>query len=135
MRALKYIATNEYELKTFLLSALDAGKLNDLVDFINHQLAITFLKDEEILRLYQLKIRVAMNWFQMGYKELAKKSFVELLADLFLERSKDGTERMLQAGNFTGSIIARIPTQKGLFNVFQKKEEENPLAGLTGDKD
>jgi len=129
---MKYIASNEYELKTFLLTAIERGDIDNLADFLNHQLAVSFITDEEILRIYQLKIRVAMNWLKMGFKELAKKSFIELLADLMLERSKNGTERLLQAGNFAGTIVARIPTQKGLFQIF-KKEEEQPLPGLGGE--
>lgn len=130
-KSTKPILKSEYDLKTFLIE-VSSNKINfqDLLSLVTKELDTSFINEQETKLFYQFLFENILEWTDMGLTDLAKLRLSKLFAELKLEKSVGGFERILQGSNLTGSVIAVLPKSSRLFleKLLPKKEEKPELS-------
>ena len=112
------IVKNEYEQKTYLIRVeTDAINFDNLITLVTKELDTSFINDLQLKYLYQVQFENILEWTSMGLIELAKIRLSKLWGELKIEKSVGGMEDILQhTTGLTGSVVAGLPTHKGLFS-------------------
>lgn len=122
------VMKTEYDQKVYILDIDRRINFNDLISLVTKELDTSFINDQNLKVFYQVNFENVLEWANMGLKDLAKIRLSKLFAELKLEKSVGGFERILQGSTLTGSVIAPLPSKKGLFPVeIVSKKEKNLL--------
>jgi hypothetical protein len=123
----KGIMKSEFDQKTYLIDIDKRMDFNNIITLVTKELDTSFINDPELKLFYQINFENILEWASMGLVELAKMRLSKLFAELKLEKSMGGFERLLQGATLTGNVGANMPSKAGLFPVeFMKKQEGGP---------
>ena len=91
---------NPYAHATYLISA-EQEKITEFHQLISKEAVLSFIRDDNLMRLYQRDIVLLVDFFAMALKdpdmaEVFLNRYYGWLGELALTRTKDGAERKLQ---------------------------------------
>lgn len=123
---------SEFDQKVYILDVpyerMDYTKLMTLV---TKELDTSFINDLEQRTFYQIKFENVLEWANMGLPQLSNLRLAKLFAELKIEKSVGGFERILQGATLSGNIGVNLPARKSLFPIsFLKKDDEGGGGGL-----
>ena len=119
---------DEFGHKTNMIDIERPENPHDVFDIITKELAIASIKDDELLRCYQIEFNVIIDAYDIGmWDHLGSWMSGRLISELQLSKSKGGLERRLQAGT--------MPSvgNDGFGDFFRKREDEE--AAMANRKD
>lgn len=120
------VMKTEYDQKVYILDIDRRINFDDLISLVTKELDTSFINDQNLKVFYQINFENVLEWANMGLKDLAKIRLSKLFAELKLEKSVGGFERILQGSSLTGSVIAPLPSKKGLFPIeITSRKEKN----------
>jgi hypothetical protein len=118
---------NEFDQKVYLIDIDKRIDFNDIITLVTKELDTSFINDQRLKVLYQVNFEDILEWANMGLLDLARIRLAKLFAELKLEKSIGGFERILQGSTLTGQVQAPLPQKRGLFPIeFLRRPQEGP---------
>jgi len=120
------VMKSEYDLKTYLLDVPKDINFENVLSMVTKELDTSFINDINFKTFYQILFENVLEWASMGLKDLAATRLAKLFAELKLEKSVGGFERILQGSTLTGTISGPLPRQSKLFPITVLRKKEPP---------
>ena len=121
------VMKSEFDQKVYILDVDRRIDFNNIVSLVTKELDTSFINDQDLKVFYQIQFENILEWANMGLVDLAKIRLSKLFAELKLEKSVGGFERILQGASLSGSVVAPFPSKRGLFPVeFLRRQEQGP---------
>ena len=121
------IMKSEFDQKVYLIDIDKRLDFNNIISLVTKELDTSFINEQELKVFYQIQFENILEWANMGLVDLAKIRLSKLFAELKLEKSVGGFERILQGASLSGSVVAPLPSKRGLFPVeFLRRQEQGP---------
>jgi len=125
----KGVMKSEFDQKVYLIDVDKRIDFTNLITMVTKELDTSFINDNEMKVFYQINFENILEWANMGLIDMAKMRMSKLFAELKLEKSMGGFERILQGATLTGNVMAPLPQKRGLFALeFLKKQEPTTIA-------
>ena len=120
---------SEFDQKVHLLDIDKHIDFTNIISLVTKELDTSFINDDEFKVFYQIQFENVLEWANMGLVDLAKIRLSKLFAELKLEKSMGGFERILQGSTLSGSVVAPLPAKRSLFTVdyFRKQEPRSMM--------
>jgi len=118
------IMKSEFDQKVHLLDIDKNLDFYNIITLVTKELDTSFINDSELKVFYQINFENVLEWANMGLIDLAKIRLSKLFAELKLEKSMGGFERILQGSTLTGSVVAPLPAKRSLFSVDYFRNQE-----------
>ncbi len=123
------VIKSEYDQKAYILDVDKNINFKNLISLVTKELDTSFINDEKLKVFYQITFENVLEWANMGLEELARIRLAKLFAELKLEKSLGGFERILQGASLSGAVSAPLPQKRNLFPVqILKKSEPKTVA-------
>ena len=121
------IMKSEFDQKVYLIDVDKRIDFNNIISLVTKELDTSFINEQDMKVFYQILFENVLEWANMGLVDLAKIRLSKLFAELKLEKSMGGFERILQGASLSGSVVAPLPAKKSLFPVeFLRRQEQGP---------
>jgi hypothetical protein len=121
------IMKSEFDQKVYLVDIDKRIDFKNIITLVTKELDTSFINDQDLKVFYQILFENVLEWANMGLEDLAKIRLSKLFAELKLEKSVGGFERILQGATLSGSVVAPLPSKRGLFPVeFLRRQEQGP---------
>jgi hypothetical protein len=118
------VMKSEYDQKVYILDVDRRIDFTNIITLVTKELDTSFINDQDLKVFYQINFENVLEWANMGLLDLAKIRLSKLFAELKIEKSVGGFERILQGSTLSGSVVAPLPSKRGLFPIeFLKKQE------------
>lgn len=120
------VMKSEFDQKIHLIEVAKDLDFGNLITLVTKELDTSFINDEDLKVFYQINFENVLEWANMGLEDLAKIRLSKLFAELKLEKSMGGFERILQGASLHGQVVAPLPAKKSLFTVDFFRKQEGP---------
>jgi hypothetical protein len=120
------VMKSEFDQKVYLIDVDKRIDFKNLITLVTKELDTSFINDQNLKIFYQINFENILEWANMGLEDLAKIRLSKLFAELKLEKSVGGFERILQGATLTGQVSAPLPAKKGLFPIEFLRRHEGP---------
>jgi len=120
------VMKSEFDQKIYILDVDRRIDFTNLISMVTKELDTSFINDNDLKVFYQISFENILEWANMGLTDLAKIRLSKLFAELKLEKSMGGFERILQGSTLSGTVVAPLPSKKGLFPVEFLRKQEGP---------
>lgn len=125
----RIIPQHEHEHRTMLIETTRIPERAELIDLITKDIELANIKDDKLLRIYQIQFHNIIEWYDMGlWENVGKFMYARMISELQLSRSKGGGERFFQGGGLPN--VSSFVT--GLGQLFGRKPAFNQEWEQTG---
>jgi len=122
----KGVMKSEFDQKIYLIDIDKRMNFKDIITLVTKELDTSFINDQDLKVFYQISFENILEWANMGLEDLAKIRLSKLFAELKLEKSVGGFERILQGSTLTGQVAAPLPQKRGLFPIEFLRRNDGP---------